>query len=169
VLIANQAMQEMLHPVDLPSLNHGDIPPQFFEVVNEGWVIDSIGAVLLRALLDSYSGQQAAPSDITGYEARVNGRGIPDLDLPEKHPQRTSNLIRRAYSYAHAALSKLDNLSDPPKVTAFISISKTWTEDPIVVGNVTFWSHHEGEKPYFSISNNDPETGLLSLDSTGGI
>jgi hypothetical protein len=73
-------------------------------------------------------------------------------------------LIRRSYSFACEALSQLNRIPEPPLVAAFISIAKTWTEDPVFVGTVTFWARHEGEKSYFEVSDTDADGATTSIE-----
>jgi hypothetical protein len=145
-------------------VSRDDIPSQFRAVATGGWTQDTDGALLLGALHRSYSGRRSLFTDVTSYEAAVNGRGVPDMDLPDHGPRRVDMLIRRSYSFACEALSQLSRIPEPPLVTAFISIAKTWTEDPVFVGTVTFWARHEGENPYFEVSDTDPDNATMSLE-----
>ncbi|MFD0522910.1 hypothetical protein [Paractinoplanes durhamensis] len=63
------------------ALEDVSLPDLFRGAVDDGWTVDERGAWLLRRFLATYSGSPSAFSDVTGYEAAVNGRGIPDLDL----------------------------------------------------------------------------------------
>src|SRR5882724_11567854 len=84
--------------VDLESLSDvsgADVPGGFRRAVDEGWTRDERGAWLLRDFLATYHGSPEAFSDLTGYEAAVNGRGIPDLDLAVGGKARAVALARR--------------------------------------------------------------------------
>jgi hypothetical protein len=159
-------MEALLRKTDLATVGGwNDVPSRCREVVAEGWIRDAEGAVLLCALLRSYHGRRSAFIDVRSYEAAVNGRAVPDMDLPVMGPQRVEMLIRRSYFFACGALSQLRKMADPPQVTAFIVINRTDTEDPVYVGTVTFWARHEGEKPYFELSDNDPDDAMMSIES----
>jgi hypothetical protein len=71
------------------------------------------GALLLGALRCSYSGRRSLFTDVTSYEAAVDGRGVPDMDLPYRGPRRVDMLIRRSYSFACEALSQLSRIPEP--------------------------------------------------------
>lgn len=163
-MVINNTMRLLLERTDLDSVTHEDLTPQLSEIAAEGWMRDEEGAWLLRAWYGSYHGRRSDFTDLTGYEAAVNGRGIPDLDLPVDDDMRANKLIRRSYSFACEALIQLRRIADPPQVTAFISLAKTWTDDPVYVANITFWSRHEGEAPYFDIHNTDTSVATMSIE-----
>jgi hypothetical protein len=164
-MVVNDKMRVLLERTDLDLVTRQDLPPGFGTVVDEGWVREPDGAWLLRALRRSYSGRRSAFTDLTGYEAAVNGRGIPDYDLPASDPERADALIRRSYSFACAALGQLDRVVNPPEMTGFISVTKTATDDPVFVANVTFWARHDGEPPYIDAGDFVTDVAAMLIDS----
>ncbi|MFB4317448.1 hypothetical protein [Actinomadura sp. 21ATH] len=64
----------------LDSVRPSDMYAPLREIIEEGWSVEH-GAVLLTAFRRSYFGQRSSFPAIGDYEAAVNGRGIPDLDI----------------------------------------------------------------------------------------
>lgn len=127
-------------------------------MVAAGWVREPDGSVLARALRDSYSG--SGFFDLTSREAAVNGRGVRDDDLPPDDPDRAEVLLCRAYSYATAMPARVAELSPPAEVTAFVTLGRSATEVPYWESHVTFWNAHEGEAPYYDLSEDQAAPAL---------
>jgi hypothetical protein len=131
--------------VDVAALATADeLPEQYRAVVDEGWTVDERGAWLLRGFLATYFGKAEAFSDVTGYEAAVNGRGIPGDGLS------ATELAGRGVAFARAALTRLGaEHPEHPPATAYVSIGVVgMDDDEAYVGDVTFVTAHDGEPPY---------------------
>lgn len=148
-------------------VSEADIPQSFREVVRGGWYLDESGACLLTRLKDGYYGDRSSFSDVTGYEAAVNGRGIPDLDVVLQGSARAREIARRGYAFAWAALYESRQASNMPVVTAYLSISRVeMDDDETYTGSVTFCAHHDGEPPYISDIAQPTYGPILVLAST---
>ncbi|GAA2628956.1 hypothetical protein [Paractinoplanes durhamensis] len=149
------------------ALEDVSLPDLFRGAVDDGWTVDERGAWLLRRFLATYSGSPSAFSDVTGYEAAVNGRGIPDLDLDVGGKARAAALARRGAAFARAALARLNaDFPDHPAAVAYVSISDVDMDDEVVyVGDVTFVSVHDGEPPYLADLDGMAEGAVLAIDS----
>ena len=150
-----------------PEVPGDDLPDMFRWAVAEGWTADERGAWLLRRFLATYSGSPEAFSDVTGYEAAVNGRGIPDMDLTVSGNARAAALAKRGIAFARAALSRL-NSEHPvhPPAVAYVSISDVDMDDEVLyVGNVTFVTAHEGEPPYLPDIDGITDNAVLAIYS----
>src|SRR5262245_30429324 len=106
----------------LEGLSTADFPLGFEKIVDAGWLVDD-DAVLLRRFLDSYHGDRGRFADVVGYEAAVNGRGIPDLDLDPSSPDATLILLRRGVAFAWQALHKAYTHEPRLDVSAYVSVS----------------------------------------------
>jgi hypothetical protein len=152
----------------VPSEAPGDDLPDLFRwAVAEGWTADERGAWLLRRFLATYSGSPEAFRDLTGYEAAVNGRAIPDMDLTVSGKARAAALARRGVAFARAALSRLNaEHPDHPPAVAYVSINEVDMDDEVLyVGNVTFVTAHEGEPPYLRDIDGITDNAVLTIDS----
>ncbi|GGK88736.1 hypothetical protein [Mangrovihabitans endophyticus] len=151
--------QTMSSPSDLPEL--------FRKAVDDGWVSDQRGAWLMRHFRATYFGSPEAFRDVTGYEAAVNGRGIPDLDLASRGTARAAALARRGATFARAALHRLNaDYPDHPPASAYVSISEVDMDDEVVyVGDVTFVTTHHGEPPYLEDVEGLTANAVLVIDS----
>ena len=158
------AMRELAARAKLGIVNAADLTPRADEILAPGWIREPDGAWVLAALRQSYSGQRAAFDDLTGYEAAVNGRAVYDLDLPPG-PERAALLLRRAYALSRAVLEQVQAVPDAPPVTALITVSMSFTENPEWVGNQTFWAEHDGEPPYVEIDDSFGTELLMSMSS----
>jgi hypothetical protein len=131
----------------LRTLRRHDLTPELDSVVRQGWrIID--GAVLLSCWCDSYHGDRSAFSQIVDYEAAVNGRGIPDLDLTEDRTERVPKLLRRGMGFAWRALYVQRRQFPNIEMSAYISVSPTLFDADYFTGNVTFCAVRTGERPY---------------------
>ncbi|UOZ08472.1 hypothetical protein [Amycolatopsis sp. WQ 127309] len=164
MVIMTDAMRELATRAKLDTVTSVDLPPRAGELLDAGWVREGDGAWVLAALRRSYSGRRAAFDDLTGYEAAVNGRAVYDLDFP-RGEERAARLLRRACAVSRAALDQLRSVPDAPVVTALITISRSFTEDPEWVGSQTFWAEHEGEQPYVEIDGGASDELLMSMSS----
>ena len=162
--IMTQAMRELAARANLGTVTSVDLPPGAEEILNAGWEREPGGAWVLAALRRSYAGRRAAYDDLTGYEAAVNGRAVYDLDLP-RGAERAVLLLRRGYALSRAVLEQARLVSDAPAITALITVSLSFTEDPDWVGNLTFWAEHEGEQPYVKLDAGLDAELLLSMSS----
>ncbi len=124
------------------------LPPGWAEVVEAGWVREPDGCVVAVGLRASYRGTRAQFTDRVGYEAAVNGRAVYDLDVSAGSPDRAQVLFGRAVSIASAMFARVGDLHPIPGLTALVSITETLTDEPVLVGQLTFWADHEGEEPY---------------------
>lgn len=160
---------EFAELVDVAALASTDgLPDLYRSAVAEGWIADERGAWLLRQFLATYFGRPESLSDITGYEAAVNGRGIPDLDLVESGKERATALARRGVAFARAALARLAaEYSEHPAVTAYVRIGLVDMDDDevVYVGDVTFVSAHDGEPPYLGDVEQVTSGAVLSVES----
>jgi hypothetical protein len=146
----NAMFAELVDVAGLEDVAADELPELFRAAVADGWTVDGRGAFLLRRFLAGYSGAPA--TDVTGYEAAVNGRGVPDLDLAVGGRARATALARRGVGFARAALGRLDaDYPDHPGAVAYVSIAEVDVDDePVYVGDVTFVTAHEGEAPYLA-------------------
>src|SRR4051794_28099078 len=143
----NAKFADLLAMGTLSDLSDDDLPEGLRRTVDEGWTCDERGAWLLRNRLATYHGSPAAFTDVTGYEAAVNGRALWDVDLENDGKPRAAALARRGIAFARAALHRLNaDHPDHPPAVAYVSISD---EDPIddipYEGDVTFVTAHDGE------------------------
>ncbi|GAA2483974.1 hypothetical protein [Winogradskya humida] len=135
--------------------------------VDEGWTRDDRGAWLLRRFLATYSGSPDAFTDLTGYEAAVNGRGIPDLDLTGPSRSRAADLARRGVAFSLAALYRLnEEHPDHPAAVAYLTISAVDMDDEdVYVADITFVTVHDGEPPYVKDLEQVTTGAILAIGS----
>jgi hypothetical protein len=156
--------------VDVGALNYlyaDDLTLEDRRTVDGGWTRDERGAWLLRELLTTYHGSREAFTDLTGYEAAVNGRVIPDLDLKVDGKARAEVLARRGVAFARAALGRLNaEYPDHPPAIAYVSISDQELDDGIPYeGAVTFVTAHDGEAPDVRDLEKLTANAVMALDS----
>ena len=164
----NAVFADLIGDGALGDVSGGDLPDLFQRAVNDGWTSDERGAWLLRRFLATYSGSPDAFTDVTGYEAAVNGRGIPDLDLTAGGKARAVALARRGVAFARAALTRLnaDHPGHPP-ATAYVSIGDVDMDDEVsYVGDVTFVMVRDEEPPYVADIDRITANAVLVIDST---
>jgi len=163
----NAVFADLVDEGSLTAVSRGDVPEGFQRTVDEGWTRDERGAWLLRNLVATYHGSPEAFSDLTGYEAAVNGRGVPDLDLAVGGKARAEALARRGVAFARAALFRLNaEYPDHPPAAAYISISEVDMDDEILyVGDVTLVTAHDGEPPYLADIEGVTANAVLAIDS----
>lgn len=142
-----------------------DLIPGYREVVADGWFTADDGAVLLRAFYEGYHGDRGSFRFVEDYEAAVNGRGIPDSDLPEAAQQRTPLLARRGLAFAWHALYTLRTQLPATQVIGYVSISPVLFDPQTMVGSVTFCSRRGTEPPYKDRSLLDPDDFVFAVDS----
>ncbi|GGN28335.1 hypothetical protein GCM10011578_064350 [Streptomyces fuscichromogenes] len=130
-------------PLDMASWEA--VPPSLRTLIDPGWVIEADGACLLVALRDGYHGSRAVFADATGFEASVNGLGIPDRDLGAEAGERTRDLFVRAVSYAAFALTRAESTTATGGLTAVVSLSNSLEEEPGVTARVTFFLERDDE------------------------
>ncbi|RKT54108.1 hypothetical protein C8E97_2705 [Saccharothrix australiensis] len=161
----NPMFSDLFQPELLGRVTKGDVPESFQSALAAGWEADPSGAWVLRLFSESYRGDRSSFTDLTGYEAAVNGRAIPDLDLAADHPARAEVLVRRAYSFAHCALFALNQTLGAPPGSAYISIGPTLYDEGLVTGSVTFCVQHNEEEPYLADISRVTLSGILVVDS----
>ncbi len=150
----------------LSRVSQTDLPDLFRKAVAEGWLQDEHGAWLLKQFQATYSGSRTASSDLTSYEASVNGRGVPDLDLQSDGILRARELAKRGYAFARMALFRLNELPDHPAITAYVSISPVeMDEGNFYTANVTFVAFHDGEPSYAGRVEDLTANAVLAVDS----
>jgi hypothetical protein len=163
----NLMFHEVIAEPSLRAASQADLPDLFRSALREGWVRDEQGAWLLKRFLETYSGSRAAFTDLTGYEAAINGRAIPDLDLTNHGYERARDIARRAYVFARMALFGLNEMSNRPSAMAYISISPVEVDDEtIYTGSVTIVTRHDGEPPYLPDLENVTSNAVLELASS---
>jgi len=165
MLVMTGPMRELAERAKLDTVTEADLPPGAAEILTAGWVREPDGAWVLAALRRSYSGGRAAFDDLTGYEAAVNGRAVHDLDLP-RGTERAALVLRRACALSRAVLEQARSVPDGPAITALITVSLSFTDDPEWVGHQTFWAEHEGEQPYVEIDDGFDAELLLSMSQS---
>ncbi|WP_331755935.1 hypothetical protein [Streptomyces anulatus] len=131
--------QEILGKDFLNTVNASDRCDSLCEVVATGWVLDE-GATLLSAFRESYVGDRASFSGIGSYEAAVNGRGIPDLDLTGTGDEQIRMLMRRGTAFAWDALHATSVLPWAPPLLARISAAPVLMDPDTWTGYGTFFS-----------------------------
>jgi hypothetical protein len=163
----NATFADLIVMETLSDVSFGDLPKELLRTVDEGWICDERGAWLLRDFVASYHGSPDAFSDVTGYEAAVNGRAVPDLDLAVVGKARAVALARRGVAFARAALYRLNaDYPDHPPAVAYVSISDEDLDDDISYeGDVTFVTAHDGEPPYLSDLEAVTANAVLAIDS----
>ena len=133
----------------MATLRRHDLPAELVAVVRRGWrIID--GAVLLSSWYESYHGDRATFPAVTDYEAAVNGRGIPDLDLPDDSSVRVPALLRAGMAFAWSALHMQNKQFPDIEVSAYVSVSPTLFDPDYFTGNVTFCAVRPDERPYIN-------------------
>lgn len=157
----NDAMRRFAEQTDLATVNAADLPPGWAEIAEQGWMREQDGSVLSRALNASYHG--SGHYDVTSREAAVNGRAVRDDDLADDAPDRPLVLVRRGYAVATAMLAAAAGLEPAPRLTAMLTVSLSLTEPPIWTGNLTFWSEHDGEAPYYRLDDVREDVAALFL------
>ena len=157
---------QIVQPESLHDVTQADIPELFQAAISEGWVVDETGAYLLKLFRRGYFGSRDSFTDVTGYEAAVNGRGVPDLDLSEEGAARVQVLARRAYAFAWMALFSLRGIRDHAEVSAYISVGPTLMDENLYTASVTFCASHDGEHPYIADMEQLTMNAVLTLDST---
>ncbi|WP_152521059.1 hypothetical protein [Nocardiopsis ganjiahuensis] len=161
----NSMLESMIDPRLSDTVTSGDLTDFHRNVLDSGWVEEDHGAWVLRTLRGSYYGAKGQFSDVTGYEASVNGRAIPDLDLDSAGSRRAETLFRRGYSFAHSALFSLSRIQESPSAVAYITIGPTLYDETVIIGNVTFCAIREGVRPYIDDISDVSLSGVLLLDS----
>ncbi|MEU8359257.1 hypothetical protein AB0C27_24900 [Nonomuraea sp. NPDC048882] len=143
-----------------------DIPEAYWASLREGWMRDETGAWLLRSFKSSYFGPHCSPGDVAGYEASVNGRGIPDIDLSSTGVQRARELARRGYAFARMALFGLRTMTGHPPMEAYISICRVddSRDDDLYTGSVTFASLRPNEANYLDDVEDIRDCAVLILE-----
>ncbi|MEV0315527.1 hypothetical protein [Nonomuraea fuscirosea] len=143
-----------------------DIPEAYWAPLREGWMCDKTGAWLLRSFKSSYFGPHCSPDDVVGYEASVNGRGIPDIDLSSTGIQRARELAKRGYAFARTALFGLRRMTDHPIMEAYISICRVDDsgDDDLYTGSVTFASPRPNEANYLEDVEDIRDCAILILE-----
>jgi hypothetical protein len=164
----NARFADLVDVGTLSDLSCDDLPGRLRWTVDEGWTCDERGAWLLRDRLTTYHGSPEAFTDVTGYEAAVNGRAIPDLDVEVEGRPRAAALARRGVTFARAALHRLNaDHPDHPPAVAYVSISDEDPADEIPYeGDVTFVTAHDGEPPYVRDLEAVTANAVLTIDST---
>jgi hypothetical protein len=163
----NRAFRKIVTPEALQGVSQADIPELFQAALSEGWVVDGTGAHLLELFRRGYFGARDSFTDLTAYEAAVNGRGVPDWDLTEKGAERVQVLARRAYAFAWMALFSIRQIRDRATVTAYISVSPTLADEKLYTASVTFCANHDDEPPYVDLVDLEKvSNAILVLDST---
>ena len=161
----NQAMRDLITRVELDFASCSSAPQLLEELTTPGWTIEEGGAHLLTASLSGYHGSRSSFNDTTGYEASVNGTGIPDWDIKETGTEFERELLIRAISYARSALRKLQEAEPESDMTAIISLSKTSPEVARTTAHVTFVLPRADESRY--IDDVEKYTGEAILIFTG--
>ena len=151
---ANDAFWGLLSEGTLAHVSVTAVPPDPHEVARRGWVEDASGAWLLRAFRDSYHGSAESFDDLTGFEAAVNGRAVPDLDLPPTGGARIACLVRRAIAFARLALSSYERSGPVMVAYGLFSGDKS---SGAMTGSLTFCAEHPGEPPYIENVGDDPQ------------
>lgn len=158
VSLSHESVDPMLasaRALEMPDLDEvlrdasSDLLPELHEVVSAGWTVDGEGATLLRAFLASYHGERDRFSTVTAYEAVVNGRAIPDIDLVPS-PVRVSQLIRRGVAFVKSALEVARRAVAPTIVLGYVIVSPVLMDPENWVGTVTFCSRRTTESPYIA-------------------
>jgi hypothetical protein len=133
----NDSMQMLLHGPPFDLANWDDLPESLREVIRSGWTVNDRGAYLMKALLAGYHGSSLSFEDLTGYEASVNGLGIPDWDF-EQNGDIQDRLLRRTISYACYALDAGRRLRESVGLTAVASVSGMLMDIRRLTARVTF-------------------------------
>jgi hypothetical protein len=162
----NAMFAELVDVAALEDVTTAQLPELFRSAVADGWTVDERGAFLLRRFLATYSG--SPETDVTGYEAAVNGRGVPDLDLAVTGRARANALARRGVGFARAALGRLDaDYPDHPEADAYVSIAEVEGDGEILyVADVTFVTTHPGEPPYLEAPESVTANGVLVVGNS---
>jgi hypothetical protein len=163
---SNRMFSEIVSPESLHGVTQADIPELFQAAISEGWVVDETGAYLLELFRRGYFGGRDSFTDLTGYEAAVNGRGVPDSDISEEGIARVQVLARRAYAFAWMALYALREIPDHAEVDAYISVGPTLMDNNLYTASVTFCAIHDGEHPYIPDIEKASMNAVLTLSST---
>ncbi|MFI0447477.1 hypothetical protein [Actinomadura sp. 6N118] len=121
----------------LRTISRNDLIPDLQGPIDRGWTV-SDGATLLRAWRESYFGERGRFSEVIDYEAAVNGRGIPDMDLDAVGEARVVHLLRRGVAFAWAALCKQYREYPGIRMAGYISAAPTLVDPDHFTGNVTF-------------------------------
>lgn len=131
----------------LATITQDDLMPEFEAPVSRGWtVVDD--AVLLISWYKSYFGERSEFPETIDYEAAVNGRGIPDMDLVDVGRARVFRLLRRGVAFAWAALREQHRQFPEVTMAAYISAAPTFVDPDHFTGNVTFCSVRPGQQLY---------------------
>ncbi|MCK1815416.1 hypothetical protein MTQ13_14190 [Streptomyces sp. XM4011] len=157
----NDPMRRMLAGIDLGTLDGSDISAAHQQVIEEGWTATDDGALLLRGLLERYSGDLHAFHDVVALESAVNGRGVVDWDLPMDDARRRQPLVRRAFDFAYAALARAREQGFA--VLAYVSISRADTDEAPLTAHVTMCGVHPELPPYLA----DPASATEAVAEIG--
>ena len=84
----------------------------------------------------------------------MNGRAIPDLDLPPAGRARIACLVRRAVAFARLALSSYGKSG--PVIIAYGLFSGDKSSGAMT-GSLTFCAEHPGEPLYIEDVGDDPQ------------
>jgi hypothetical protein len=161
----NAIFAQIADEKSLNRVSEADLPEPFRRATSEGWLRDEHGAWLLKYFLETYSSSPAAFADVTGYEAAVNGRGVPDIDLTSDGLDRARDLAKRAYAFARVALYRLSRVPGHPLAAAYVSISSLEMDgDEIYTGSITFTTPHEGEPRYVDNVEELTSNAVLMVD-----
>ncbi|MFF4594456.1 hypothetical protein [Amycolatopsis sp. NPDC001319] len=150
----------------LDVVRQSDVVVELSGVVEQGWVtVDD--AHLLEAWYQSYFGNRGRFSAVIDYEAAVNGRGIPDLDLSGTGEPRVSRLLRSGVAFAWAALFRQNTDLPDVRMAAYVSAGPTLFDPEHFTGNVTFCTVPLGQPGYtdpMKLGEEDIVVALFSED-----
>ncbi|MET7993368.1 hypothetical protein ABZU76_20965 [Amycolatopsis sp. NPDC005232] len=148
------------------ALRKNDVVVELRGVIERGWITVD-GAHLLEAWYRSYFGDRDRFSEVIDYEAAVNGRGIPDLDLTEIGESLVSLLLGRGVAFAWAALHQQNDDLPAVWMAAYISAGPTLFDPDKFTGNVTFCTVPLGRPGYIDalkVTKEDIVVALFSED-----
>lgn len=166
IMQANSLFRDLIAKEGLGLISAEAIPDMYREVLLGGWMQDEEGAWLLEYFRSRHHASRSMFVDVAGYEASVNGRGIPDVDLPDGGTLRAVTLSRRGYVFAQAALRKLGSIPGHPAMKAYILICSTGecSDSDRYTGTVTFASSRRGQAGYLDDVEEITDCAVLVVD-----
>lgn len=163
----NSLFRDFVAKGALDSTSSELMPDMYREALLGGWVRDEEGAWLLEYFRSRHFASRSTFADTASYEASVNGRGIPDVDLPDSGTLRAVKLSRRGYAFAQAALRSLSSIpGHPATMKAYILICSAGgcSNSDRYVGTVTFASSRRGQADYLDDVEEITDCAVLVLD-----
>jgi hypothetical protein len=126
-------MRALADTADLAGVDRTEVLERFRAILAQGWGCEEDGAWVLRGLRASYHGRRATFTDLTSWEAEVNGRPIPDLACPTITPTGPARFCAGATRSPRNRSPCSRRCGPPPRVTGYVQVAETLIDNPVWV------------------------------------